>query len=96
MAVLIREAIAMIASILVVIIAFSIFQPLIDQVLASYVTEALLNPGVTALAVNGNSLLLTKDLILMGMKTGWWFVVFAIFARFFLYVSLKDQEQGVY
>lgn len=94
--ILIREGISMVASILVVAIAYTVFGPLIDQILAGYVQDALQDPGTTALAINGTALLLTKDIILMGIKVFSWFVIFAIFVRFFLYVGLKTEEQGVY
>jgi flagellar biosynthesis protein FlhB len=95
--ILIREGIAMLASILVVAIAYTVFGPLIDQVLAGYVMDALADPGTTALSINGTSLLLTNNIILMGIKVFSWFVVFAIFARFFLYVGFKTEEApGVY
>jgi hypothetical protein len=92
----IGQVLAAISSLLVLLIAYSIFGPMIDQVLGGLVSEALINPGDTALAINGNSLLLTKDIILMGIKVFSWFVVFAVFVRLFLYLGFFTEEQGVY
>jgi hypothetical protein len=92
----IGQVLAAISSLIVLLIAYSIFGPMIDQVMAGLVMDALVDPGTTALAVNGNALLLTKDIIIMGIKVFSWFVVFAIFARLFIYLGFFTEEQGVY
>lgn len=92
----IGQVLAAISSLIVLLIAYSIFGPLIDQVMAGLVMDALADPGNTALAVNGNSLLLTKDIIQMGIKVFAWFVIFAVFARLFIYLGFFTEEQGVY
>jgi len=92
----IGQVLAAISSLIVLLIAYSIFGPLIDQVLGGLVMDALADPGDSALVINGNSLLLTKDIILMGIKVFSWFIIFAIFARLFLYLGFFTEEQGVY
>jgi hypothetical protein len=92
----IGQVLAAISSLIVLLIAYSIFGPLIDQVLGGLVIDALVNPGDTALAINANSLLLTKNIITMGIKVFSWFIIFAIFARLFIYLGFFTEEQGVY
>lgn len=92
----IGQVLAAISSLIVLLIAYSIFGPLIDQVLGGLVIDALVNPGDTALAINANALLLTKNIITMGIKVFSWFIIFAIFARLFIYLGFFTEEQGVY
>jgi len=92
----IGQVIAALASLIVLLIAYTIFGPLIDNVLSGLVTDAIAGGSGTSLEINQNALLLTKDIILMGIKVFSWFVIFAIFARLFIYLGFFTEEQGVY
>lgn len=92
----IGQVIAAFASLVVLLIAYSIFGPLIDNVLAGLVTDALIDSAGTSLEINANALLLTKDIIIMGIKVFSWFIIFAIFARLFIYLGFFTEERGVY
>jgi len=72
-----------------------VFGGLINDLLSSYVSDALASP-TGSLLVNVNSLALTQNILLMGFKTFLFFVGFAVLARFFLYVGFRTEEQGVY
>jgi len=92
----IGQVIAAFASLIVLLIAYTIFGPLIDNVLSGLVTDALVGSTGTPLEINANSLLLTKDIIVMGIKVFSWFIIFAIFARLFIYLGFFTEERGVY
>lgn len=92
----IGQVIAAFASLIVLLIAYTIFGPLIDNVLSGLVTDAIMNSAGTPLEINSNALILTKDIIIMGIKVFSWFVIFAIFARLFIYLGFFTEEQGVY
>jgi len=92
----IGQVIAAFASLIVLLIAYTIFGPLIDNVLSGLVTDALVGSTGTPLEINANALLLTKDIIIMGIKVFSWFVIFAIFARLFIYLGFFTEERGVY
>lgn len=92
----IGQVIAAIASLIVLLISYTIFGPMIDGVLSGLVYDAI-NTGVgTALDVNSGSLILTVKIILMGIKIFAFFVIFAILARLFIYLGFFTEEQGVY
>jgi hypothetical protein len=92
----IGQVIAAFASLVVLLIAYSIFGPLIDNVLAGLVTDAMINSSGTSLEINADALILTKDIIIMGIKVFSWFIIFAIFARLFIYLGFFTEERGVY
>jgi hypothetical protein len=97
MASLINEAIAGFASLVTLTIAYTVFAPIISDIMQSVVLSALANPDPnSALAINVNALLLTNNIIVMGIKVFAFFVLFAIIARIWLYVGFKNEETGVY
>jgi hypothetical protein len=95
MASLLQEGIAGFASMVTIIIAYVVFSPIINDILQSVVLSALANPQ-GALLLNVDALLLTNNIIVMGIKTFVWFVLFAIVFRIFIYVSFVTEEQGMY
>ena len=92
----IGQVIAAFSSLIVLLIAYTIFGPMIDGVLSDLVLYNIADSGGTALSVNAVSFKLTLDIILMGMRVFAWFVIFAIFARLFIYLGFFTEEQGVY
>lgn len=90
----ISQIIAAFSSLVVLLIAYTIFGPLIDGVLSGLVLSTIADSGGTALTVNSASFKLTVDLVLMGMKLFSWFIIFAIMARLFIYLGFFTEEQG--
>jgi hypothetical protein len=92
---LLTESIAAFTSILVCLIAYISFGPIINDVLQTVVLNALSGyPTDSALALNANSLLLTSNMIVMGIKVFSWLVIFAAITRLFLYVGFKTETIG--
>jgi len=92
----IGQVIAAIASLIVLLIAYTIFGPMIDGVLSGLVYEAIATGTGTALDVNAGSLILTMKLIIMGIKLFAFFIIFAVLGRLFIYLGYFTEEQGVY
>jgi hypothetical protein len=92
----IGQVIAAVASLIVLLIAYTIFGPMIDGVLSGLVFDAIGAGTGTYLAVNSAALILTVNIILMGMKVFSWFIIFAVFVRLFIYLGFFTEEQGVY
>lgn len=92
----IGQVIAAISSLIVLLIAYTIFGPMIDGVLSGLVLNTIQDSGGTALTINAAAFKLTVDIILMGMRVFAWFIIFAIFARLFIYLGFFTEEQGVY
>jgi flagellar biosynthesis protein FlhB len=92
----IGQVIASIASLIVLLIAYTIFGPMIDGVLSGLVYDAISTGTGTALDVNAGSLILTMKIILMGIKIFAFFVIFAILGRLFIYLGFFTEERGVY
>ncbi|MDP3442584.1 MAG: hypothetical protein Q8T08_06935 [Ignavibacteria bacterium] len=88
----IGEVISAIASILVLIMAFVLFDPIINGLLSGLVLSAIADSGETALSINAGSFKLTVDLILVGFKLLSYFVIFSVCFRLFLFLSFKTEE----
>lgn len=88
------QIIAAFTSLIIVLIAFSIFDPMLNQVFSPLVLENLMGGAGTALAINSAALDLTRTLILVFFKIFAWLIVFAIFARLFLWFGFVTEEQG--
>jgi hypothetical protein len=93
MANLIQQAIAAFSSLVVLLIAWTTFSPIIDGVLSGLVAESLLGFSGTSLATNVSALALTSTLIVIFFKVFVWFLVFAVFVRLFVYVGFLESEQ---
>lgn len=91
----IHQIIYAIASIVVLSIAHAIFNPMINGFLYSIAMDALANPTGNLL-INFQSLKLSADIIVMGMKVFVYMVAFAVLFRLFVYVGFLTEEQGVY
>jgi len=92
----IGQVIAAIASLIVLLIAYTIFGPMIDGVLSGLVYDAIAGGSGTALEINANSLTLTVKIILMGIKIFAFFVIGAIIFRMIVYLGWFTEERGVY
>jgi len=92
----IGQVIAAIASLIVLLIAYTIFGPMIDGVLSGLVYDTIQTGTGTALDINAQALGLTVKFILMGMRVFSWFIIGAIFFRLFVYLGFFTEEQGVY
>ena len=92
----IGQVVAAIASLIVLLIAYTIFGPMIDGVLSGLVYDAIQTGTGTALDVNSASLIVTVKFLIMGMKLFSWFIIFAVMARLFIYLGFFTEEQGVY
>ena len=90
----IGQIIAAFSSLIVLLIAYVIFGPLIDGVLSGLVLSAIADSGGTALTINSAAFKLTVDLILMGMKLFSWFIIAAILFRMIIYLGFFTEEQG--
>ena len=90
------QVIAAIASLIVLLIAFTIFGPMIDGVLSGLVFDAIAQGAGTILDVNSGALTLTVNIILMGIKIFSYFIIFAVFFRLFVYLGYFTEEQGAY
>jgi hypothetical protein len=88
------QIIAAFTSLIIVLIAFSIFGPMLDQVFSPLVLENLMGSAGTALAINASALDLTRTLILVFFKVFAWLIIFAIFARLFIWFGWSTEEQG--
>lgn len=96
MATPIGQIIAAIASIIVLLIAYAIFNPIIDGVLSGLVIDVLNNSNSANVAINKGALLLTVNIVVMGIKVFAIFVIFAVLTRLFLYLGYLTEEQEVY
>jgi flagellar biosynthesis protein FlhB len=92
----IQQILVAFASLVVLLVAYVIFGPMIDSVLAGLVTDYISGAAGTPLEQNAGALLLTKDIVLVGMKIFIWLVIFAVVARMFLYLGYVTEERGVY
>ena len=92
----ISQVIAAIASLVVLLIAYTIFGPMIDGVLSELVLDAIQTGGGTPLDINSGALTLTVRFIIMGMRLFPWFIIFAVSFRLFIYLGFFTEEQGVY
>jgi hypothetical protein len=92
----ISQVIAAFASLIVLLIAYTIFGPMIDGVLSGLVLDTIQGSAGTALDVNANALKLTVTIVLMGIKIFAYFIIFAVFVRLFIYLGFLTEERGVY
>ena len=92
---LITESVSAFAAMVTVVIAYTIFSPVINDTLQSLVLNELASP-TGMLAINANAFLLTNNIIIIGTKTFVWFMVFLICFRMFAYIGWRTEEQGVY
>jgi hypothetical protein len=74
----IQQILVAFASLGVLLVAYVIFGPMIDLVLAGLVI--------------GYPVSITKDIIFVGMKIFIWLVIFAVVARMFLYIGRVTEE----
>jgi len=82
---------------MVLLMAYTIFGPIIDGTLSGIALEAITGPGdMGVLATNAGSLKLTVSLILMIWKVFAFFIIFAVLSRLFLWSGYLSEEQGVY
>jgi len=90
------QVVAAFSGLITTLIMYVIFSPLINNTLPGLVNDALDAGAGTMLDTNASALALTVKLIVMGIKVILFFVVFAIFARLFIYIGYYTEEMGVY
>jgi hypothetical protein len=85
----IQQILVAFASLMVLLVAYVIFGPMIDNILLGFVI------GYIPVSSTNGALLLTKDIVLVGMKIFIWLVLFAVISRMFLYLEfiLQDPKQ---
>lgn len=93
----IGQILAAFTSLVIVLIAFSIFDPMLNQVFNTMVLDNLNTGGLAAtnsLFTNLAALDLTRTLVLIFFKILWWLLIFAIFSRLFIWFGFYTEEQG--
>jgi hypothetical protein len=91
----IQEAISAFCALLITVIAFTVFSPMMDKIFSNMVISELADYAGTALAINVGSLDLTRVLILTFFRVIPWLLIFCILSRLFLKVAFDTEEQGV-
>lgn len=90
----IGQVVAAFTALIVVLIAFSIFDPMISGTFNEIVSSYFANAAGTPLETDLAALELTRDMVMLFFKLFVWFIIFAIFVRLFVYLGFYTEEQG--
>lgn len=88
----IGQIVAGFASLVTILLAYTIFSPIINGILSGLVRSAISDSGGTALSLNASAFELTVNILIMGWNVFAFFVCFAIFVRIFLALGFLQEE----